>query len=98
MSKINCWDFKKCGRIPGGSNVDKLGICPAFTSEKVNTINNGKNGGRACWVIAGTFCEDEVQGTYAVKFSTCMNCDFYKLVLQEEGKDWQGAIEILPLL
>ena len=98
MKKMNCWEFKQCGRIPGGSKVDKLGICPSYTTEKTDKINEGKNGGRVCWVIAGTFCDDYIQGVYAAKLANCINCDFYKLVQQEQGKQWQGAKQILSLL
>jgi len=27
--KLNCWEFKKCGRQPGGPKVAELGVCPA---------------------------------------------------------------------
>lgn len=85
MDKINCWEYKKCGREPGGENVDKLGVCIAAKEHAVNGIHGGKNGGRACWAIAGTLCEDEVQGTFARKFQDCIRCDFFKKVMEEEG-------------
>jgi len=25
---LNCWEFKKCGREPGGEKASELGICP----------------------------------------------------------------------
>lgn len=31
--KLNCWEFKKCGRELGGAHVHDLGVCPA-TEEK----------------------------------------------------------------
>ena len=52
MSKQNCWEFKKCGREPGGVKTAELGVCPAATTEKANGLNSGRNGGRACWAIA----------------------------------------------
>lgn len=27
----NCWEFKKCGREPGGAKASELGVCPAAT-------------------------------------------------------------------
>jgi len=27
--KVNCWEFKKCEREPGGNRVDEEGECPA---------------------------------------------------------------------
>ena len=81
----NCWEVNKCGREPGGADADKLGICPASIDTSSDGLNKGMNGGRICWAIAGTFCNDRVQGTFAEKESTCMSCDFYKRVKEEEG-------------
>jgi hypothetical protein len=82
--KINCWEFKKCGREPEGNHVADLGICPAAIAEKLDGSHGGKNAGRSCWVIAGTLCKGEVQGTFAQKYKNCETCDFYKSVKQEE--------------
>ena len=85
--KLNCWEFEKCGREPGGNMADELGICPAATEISTNGMNGGINGGRICWAIAGTFCEAKVKGTFAKEKFTCMNCDFFQLVSQEEKLD-----------
>ena len=84
-TKKNCWEFMKCGRESGGANAKKLGICPAATEERLNGVHGGKNAGRTWWVVVGTFCEGEPQGTFAQRYDTCGKCDFYKFVLQEEG-------------
>ena len=52
--KINCWEFKKCGRQPGGAKAAELGVCPATVSAVLNGAHGGQNAGRACWVIAGS--------------------------------------------
>lgn len=83
-SKLNCWEFKKCGRQPGGFHERDLGICPATTEKRLDGIHDGTNAGRSCWVIAGTLCKGEVQGSFAQKFRNCDTCDFYKLVKTEE--------------
>ncbi len=49
--KLNCWEWKQCGREPGGVNVASLGICPASTEMKMNGVHGGKNGGRTCWIV-----------------------------------------------
>ena len=85
MSGLNCWQFKKCGREPGGTKVAELGLCPASTEAKVNGVNHGRNAGRACWAVTGTLCGGKVQGTFAAKMANCMTCDFYTLVGREEG-------------
>ncbi len=81
----NCWEYRKCGREPGGMNAVEKGTCPAAMDSSYNGINHGKNGGRICWAVAGTFCEEEVQGTFAEKRESCSDCNFYKLVRLDEG-------------
>jgi len=95
MTKTNCWEFKNCERGPGGSKISQFGECPASANEKADSINGGKNGGRACWAIAGTLCGGVVQGHYATKLANCMDCDFFKLVQQEEGRTYIKGAEIL---
>jgi hypothetical protein len=96
--KRNCWEFKKCGREPAGANAVALGVCPASTEVRVNGMNAGKNGGRACWALTGTLCGGKVQGSFATKLSNCFACDFYQLVAQEEGPDHESSKAILARL
>ena len=95
MGKVNCWQFKKCGRQIGGEKFGELGACPAATEEAADGINCGNKGGRTCWALAGTLCGGKVQGIFATKLSNCMQCDFYRLVLDEEGKGFVQSREIL---
>lgn len=88
---MNCWEFKKCGREPGGARVAELGVCPAGTDSRLNPVHGGRNGGRSCWVVAGTLCGGEVQGTFAAKFRNCKRCEFYGLVKKEEYPDFRLA-------
>jgi len=80
--KMNCWEMMQCGRGAGGSRDD---VCPAATETKLNGVHEGKNGGRACWVIAGTQCNGQLQGTFAKKFKSCSQCKLYLAVKAEEG-------------
>ncbi len=98
MAKQNCWEFKKCGRDPGGARVARLGICPASIETRVSRVNDGVNGGRACWAVTGTLCGGEVQGTFAVKLISCMECEFYKRVMKEEGSAYRAANDIITRL
>jgi len=84
-SKLNCWEFVKCGREPGGAKITEHGVCPAATDTSANGINGGRNGGRICWAIAGTLCNEKIQGTLAKEKFSCMNCDFFKLIYKEEN-------------
>lgn len=54
-----------------------------------NGLNDGTKGGRICWAVAGTFCGGEVQGEYAQKIDSCMDCDFFKLVKREEHPNFK---------
>ena len=85
----DCWEFKNCGRQPGGSKIEDLGPCPAATDTSSDGLNGGKNGGRSCWATTGTFCGGIVQGSYAQKLNSCLSCDFYKMVKQEEGRSFE---------
>jgi len=95
--KLNCWEYKKCGREPGGVRAD-LGVCPSATTEKLDGTHGGKNSGRACWVVAGTMCGGEVQGVFAKKYENCENCDFYKMVIEEEGTRYKLILLLLKQL
>ena len=85
MPKLNCWEIKKCGREPGGSKIQERGVCPATSNTSCDGINGGKNGGRICWTIAGTFCGDKVQGDFAQKSVSCMSCEIFRQVKADEG-------------
>ena len=52
--KKNCWEFTKCERQPGGLLEDEKGVCPAAVDTKHDGKNDGENGGRYCWKVAGT--------------------------------------------
>jgi hypothetical protein len=97
-SKLNCWEFKQCGRQPQGHNVNSLGLCPASVNEVLDGTHDGVNAGRACWVIAGTLCEGIEQGTFAKKFKNCKECDFYNKVREEEHPGFELSIVLLVKL
>jgi hypothetical protein len=82
--KLNCWEFKKCGRQPGGQKAAELGICPATVHQELDGAHGGKNAGRSCWVVAGSLCGGKIQGTYAQKLTNCWRCEFMNLVKKEE--------------
>jgi hypothetical protein len=98
MTALNCWQYKKCGREPGGVNARQLGVCPASSERRVNGTNSGRNGGRACWAISGTLCGGKVQGSFATKVGSCLKCEFYQLVAAEEGPNHESARDILGKL
>ncbi len=87
---LNCWEFMLCGREPNGAREAELGRCPAATEafcEGVSCegVNRGRMCGRICWIVAGTLCGGEVQGSSAKKRDTCLGCKFLRQVELEEG-------------
>ncbi len=96
--KKNCWEFKNCGRQTGGEHVHDLGICPATAEKRLDGTHEGKNAGRACWVVAGTLCKGEVQGSFAQKYKNCEKCDFYQAVRKEEGAKFMLSAILLNKL
>jgi len=94
-TKLNCWEFKRCGRQPQGINAHDLGVCPATLETKLDGVHGGVNSGRACWVVAGTLCKGQQQGTFAQKFKNCKECDFYLKVQREEQTNFQLSAVLL---
>lgn len=83
--KVNCWEFKKCGREENGDKVPGQGVCPTAADNSGSGINDGVKGGRICWAVSGTFCGGKIQGTFAQKQENCLECDFFEKVKHEEG-------------
>ena len=72
---MNCWEFKKCGRERGGTRAMELGVCPAWP-----------NDGSRCAKMAGTLCGGRVQGSFAIKLSSCVECAFYESGDYDHGR------------
>jgi hypothetical protein len=98
VTKLNCWESKRCGREPGGKNVARLGVCPASTETRLDGVHGGVNAGRACWVVVGTLCQGTVQGTFAKKLAACEECGFFKRVIAEEYPDNLSTAELIDKL
>jgi hypothetical protein len=98
MKKMNCWDFKGCGRQAGGEKVAELGQCEASVKAVADGMNGGQNGGRVCWAVSGTLCGGKVQGVFAAKVTSCIDCNFFKKVLEEEGANLLRLSTILKKL
>ena len=92
MKKLNCWEVKNCGRPSAG------GECPVIQETRLHGVHGGMRAGRACWVIAGTLCGGQEQGTFASKYHNCEKCDFYRQVRLEEGPRYELSILLLKRL
>ena len=88
-NKMNCWEILRCGRENGGSKAEQLGVCPAAMEMQCDGLNGGFNAGRICWSVAGTLCGGKKQGTFSEKKLTCLNCNVFKQVKQEEGSQFK---------
>ncbi|MCI5120775.1 MAG: hypothetical protein D3908_06215 [Candidatus Electrothrix sp. AUS4] len=77
---MNCWEFKNCGREPGGINSSELGVCPVSTHNELDGIHSGINGGRCCWIFYGAVsCSMEESKTFDEHVATCRTCGFYRM-------------------
>ncbi|MHB1051131.1 MAG: two-CW domain-containing protein [Bacteroidota bacterium] len=85
-NRTNCWEYKNCGLEPGGKNSESRGICPAAIQTNFDMVNNGINGGRFCWFVEKTLCNNEQQGSFLEKFGHCVTCDFYLLIQKQQGR------------
>lgn len=88
--KLNCWEFINCGREPSGNKVSELCECPAAVIKAIpdGQYNGGICFGRRCWRMAGTLCNNEIQGTFSKKINSCRQCLFYLKVKKEEGENF----------
>ena len=83
--KLNCWQFKSCGREPGGVLADVLGECPVASTMKYDGLNDGLGAGRACWMVRNAVCKQAEN--ISARVDPCHTCDFYKRVVFEQYKD-----------
>ncbi len=84
--KKNCWEVKLCGRC---ATILVDDACPVCKATKLNGVNGGFNGGRACWTIPKTKCDGITQGSFSSKLRNCVVCDFYKMVKEEEKESFE---------
>ena len=68
--KQNCWEYMKCEGPRDDQLATRSGICRSSTREIFNEINSGKNGGRICFAVVGTFSSKEIQGLFAKELTS----------------------------
>jgi len=81
-----------------GYAVEGCNDCPATQEARFDGVHDGVNAGRTCWVVAGTMCGGEPQGTFAKKCINCIDCDFYQLVKEEEGANFLEPRALLSMM
>lgn len=62
------------------------GHCREFLLLDRRSVNEGERSGRICWLVARTMCKGDTETTFEEMIKVCGECDFYKLVKEEEGK------------
>ena len=83
-NRLNCCNFKRCGREPGGRNISIFGVCSAPVAIGFDGMNNGRNGGRSCWIIRESACEQVMRKCCVQEIRECRQCDFYCFVNESE--------------
>ncbi len=96
--KVNCWEYFKCGREPGGAKCGERGICGVAGAFELEGVNRGTAGGRVCWAVT----ESGSAEARADKFCRCIGCVFFRRVVAEEGRAFSLGVDrnfgsIMPL-
>jgi hypothetical protein len=91
--RLNCWEFKNCGREPGGVLAKTLGVCPVALHMKRDGDNGGRAGGRACWTIP--LRDAEGQPLTACIEKACHQCAFFQRVRFEEQPIREGQHHLI---
>jgi hypothetical protein len=92
MSKLNCWQYKNCGREKGGLLAAALGECPVSSAMKYDGLNGGRGAGRSCWMVEDAACRTQ-DGSYRTR---CCTCDFYKRVVHEQEENTHFRFTSVP--
>jgi hypothetical protein len=80
--KLNCWEFKNCGREKGGLMVKELGECPVAAAMQCDGMNEGFAAGRVCWTLKNV--SNRLMHDSNGFGNPCHACEFYKRVMHEE--------------
>jgi len=80
--KLNCWEFKNCGREKNGLMVPILGECAVYSYMKFDGLNEGQAAGRACWMVPHAPVKTDAATPTCSR--RCYSCEFYKRVVFEQ--------------
>ena len=69
--------MEKCWEVKNCGKIE----CPAY-----------ENRDRRCWIISGTYCRDEIQGSFREKIEACRGCDFYKNAHKQRSVNTLGVV------
>lgn len=88
----NCWEIKGCGQERKRESNPHACRVP-FATENAG-VNDGHNGGRSCWSIAGALCREGLEAHSAVE-THCLDCTVLRQVRDEQGPVW---LQLAPRL
>jgi chemotaxis signal transduction protein len=69
--------MEKCWKVKNCQKRD----CPAYKSSDLR-----------CWMISGTFCRDEIQGSFHEKIEACRKCQFYQDAQSRQSVITMGTV------
>ncbi|MCU0799764.1 MAG: hypothetical protein MUC62_08860 [Candidatus Thermoplasmatota archaeon] len=81
----NCWEYRRCGREPGGLNTLSQGVCPTHSFNDLDGKNGGQGGGRCCWRVPEPKGVGPALPHWSDMDRNCLGCDFFKRVSKEQG-------------
>ena len=56
--------------------------CPAYKSDD-----------QQCWLLSGTYCHEDIQGTWIEKMEACINCKVYETNFN--SNDWKSTLSLI---
>lgn len=96
--KLNCWEILKCGYGPDGELAKEFGVCPVVSITSLDGVHGGMNAGRSCWMIKGTHCFNETQGSAISKIEICKECEAYRKIKIEESQNFKDFSDLIKRL
>ena len=88
----------KCGYGPGEELAEEFGVCPVASITSLDGTHGGMNAGRCCWMIKGTHCFNETQGSVIGKIEICKECEVYRQIKIQESQNFKDFEDLIKLL
>ena len=75
--EVQAYQGGKCWEAKNCDQKD----CPAYENKDLR-----------CWILSGTFCHEEIQGSFHEKIDACRKCDFYRLTNERAAVMTMGIV------
>ena len=83
MVKVNCWQFKECGRQPSGEKADELGVCPAAIEGAADGINSED---APVWLWQAPCAEERFKELLQQNLQTVCSANFTNLFFRKKER------------